>query len=118
MVIPRSRSISMESSTCSTISRSASPPVDWISRSARVDLPWSMCAMIEKLRMLSIGPAVMARGLAFARGGHKATKRARSIAIELRLVRSRHGHAGVLRLRLGELGELGADLVEVEARDL
>ncbi len=28
------------------------PPVIRISRSARVDLPWSMCAMIEKLRIL------------------------------------------------------------------
>src|SRR3954451_1099612 len=28
------------------------PPVAWISRSASVDLPWSMCAMIEKLRIL------------------------------------------------------------------
>ena len=34
-----------------TISRSASPPVSWISRSASVDLPWSICAMIAKLRI-------------------------------------------------------------------
>src|ERR1700741_5257760 len=61
MVMPRSRSMSMESSTCSTISRSASPPVSWISRSASVDLPWSICATIEKLRMLSMAPDVMAR---------------------------------------------------------
>src|SRR5205807_3869234 len=64
MVMPRSRSMSMESSTCSTISRSVSPPVSWISRSAKVDLPWSICATIEKLRMLSMAAAVMARGLA------------------------------------------------------
>ena len=32
-----------------------SPPVSWISRSASVDLPWSICAMIAKLRMFSIG---------------------------------------------------------------
>src|SRR5262245_6433940 len=71
MVIPRSRSISMESSTCSTISRSARPPVDWISRSASVDLPWSMWAMMAKLRMLSIA-AFMARGLALvSRGGKR-----------------------------------------------
>src|ERR1700704_5915114 len=63
MVMPRSRSISMESSTCSTISRSAKPPVSWISRSASVDLPWSICAMIEKLRILEMA-AFMARGLA------------------------------------------------------
>src|SRR5262249_36646576 len=70
MVMPRSRSISMESSTCSTISRSASAPVSWISRSASVDLPWSMCAMIEKLRILSMA-AFMARGLALASGRGK-----------------------------------------------
>src|SRR5262245_26816307 len=70
MVMPRSRSMSMESSTCSTISRSASPPVSWISRSARVDLPWSICAMIEKLRILSMA-AFMARGLAFGVRGSK-----------------------------------------------
>src|SRR5688572_12422936 len=49
--MPRSRSRSIESSTCSAISRSASPPHIWMKRSASVDLPWSMCAMMEKLRM-------------------------------------------------------------------
>jgi hypothetical protein len=29
-------------------------------------LPWSICATIEKLRMLSMAAAVMARGLASA----------------------------------------------------
>src|SRR5258705_590246 len=51
MVMPRSRSISMESSTCSFISRCVSPPVSWISRSAKVDLPWSIWATMEKLRI-------------------------------------------------------------------
>jgi hypothetical protein len=55
MVMPRSRSISIESSTCSVISRSDSAPVVWMSRSARVDLPWSIWATMEKLRMLSMG---------------------------------------------------------------
>ena len=57
MVIPRSRSMSILSSTCAlpVISRSVRPPVAWISRSASVDLPWSICAMIEKLRMLVDG---------------------------------------------------------------
>ena len=55
MVMPRSRSMSMESSTCSVISRAVSPPVIWISRSASVDLPWSIWATMEKLRMLSNG---------------------------------------------------------------
>src|SRR3974377_804850 len=51
MVMPRSRSRSIESSTWSIISRCDSAPVASRRRSARVDLPWSMCAMIEKLRM-------------------------------------------------------------------
>src|SRR5579871_5034139 len=52
--MPRSRSRSMESRTCSCISRSCRPPQSWINRSASVDLPWSTCAMIEKLRMRCI----------------------------------------------------------------
>ena len=51
MVMPRSFSRSMESSTCSLISRSERPPQREMMRSASVDLPWSMCAMMEKLRM-------------------------------------------------------------------
>src|SRR5712691_10550610 len=54
MVIPRSRSRSIVSSTCSDISRSGSPPQRWMKRSASVDFPWSMWAMIEKLRMCCI----------------------------------------------------------------
>src|SRR5437762_2535042 len=53
--MPRSRSISIVSSTCSRISRASSPPQVWISRSASVDLPWSICAMIAKLRIWLIG---------------------------------------------------------------
>src|SRR3954454_22833894 len=54
MVIPRSRSRSIESSTCGRCFRSTAP-VSSRKRSASVDLPWSMWAMIEKLRMLSMG---------------------------------------------------------------
>src|SRR5690242_5605585 len=66
MVMPRSRSMSMESSTCSlpAISRSVSPPVIWIRRSASVDLPWSIWATMEKLRMLEMGAVVMGGGIA------------------------------------------------------
>ena len=35
----------------SVISRLRRPPVTWISRSARVDLPWSIWATMEKLRI-------------------------------------------------------------------
>ena len=59
MVMPRSRSISMLSSTCSVISRAVSAPVVWIRRSASVDLPWSIWATMEKLRMLSKVRAVI-----------------------------------------------------------
>ena len=51
IVIPRSRSSSIESSSWSRISRSETVSVSWRTRSARVDFPWSMWAMIEKLRM-------------------------------------------------------------------
>src|SRR6185295_15226224 len=53
MVMPRSRSMSIESRIWSRKSRSSTPPVRWINRSARVDFPWSMWAMMQKLRMSS-----------------------------------------------------------------
>jgi hypothetical protein len=49
MVMPRSRSRSMESSTWACISRAVSDPVSSSRRSASVDLPWSICAMIAKV---------------------------------------------------------------------
>ena len=52
-MIPRSRSRSIESRNCSVISRWLSAPVRSIRRSESVVLPWSMWAMIEKLRMLA-----------------------------------------------------------------
>src|SRR5437868_12914868 len=51
IVIPRSRSSSIVSSTCARMSRAETASVTSRMRSASVDLPWSMCAMIEKLRM-------------------------------------------------------------------
>ena len=51
IVMPRSRSRSIESSTWACISRLVSVPVASKSRSASVDLPWSMWAMMQKLRM-------------------------------------------------------------------
>ncbi len=51
IVIPRSRSRSIESSSWSRMSRSATVSVSCRIRSASVDFPWSMWAMIEKLRM-------------------------------------------------------------------
>src|SRR5690606_1203841 len=54
MVMPRSRSIGLLSSTWASISRAVRPPQSWMMRSARVDLPWSTWAMMEKLRMFRI----------------------------------------------------------------
>src|SRR5258708_5180376 len=51
MVMPRSRSMSMESSIWSWNSRSVTAPQRISRRSARVLLPWSIWAMIEKLRI-------------------------------------------------------------------
>src|ERR1700681_1714197 len=57
MVIPRSRSRSIASSSCSSISRFSTVLVNSSSRSERVVLPWSMCAMMQKLRTCA-GPCV------------------------------------------------------------
>ena len=57
MVMPRSRSMSMRSRYCARISRSSTTPVSCSMRSASVDLPWSMCAMMQKLRISSAGVA-------------------------------------------------------------
>src|SRR3954447_26945 len=49
--MPRSRSRSIESSSCGRWLRASTVPVSSRMRSASVDFPWSMWAMIEKLRM-------------------------------------------------------------------
>ena len=51
IVIPRSRSSSIVSRCCSCKSRSETTPVRAMMRSASVDLPWSTCAMMQKLRI-------------------------------------------------------------------
>src|SRR2546423_13140031 len=61
MVIPRSRSRSILSRNCSFFSRSVSAPVASRMRSASVDFPWSMWAMIEKLRMKRGSAAILDR---------------------------------------------------------
>src|SRR5271154_5383899 len=52
MVMPRSRSMSMESRYWARMRRGSTAPVISRMRSERVDLPWSMCAIIERLRIL------------------------------------------------------------------
>src|SRR3954453_3058768 len=51
MVMPRSRSRSIESSSCARMERGSTVCVSSRMRSASVDFPWSMWAMIEKFRM-------------------------------------------------------------------
>src|SRR3989337_1686177 len=51
IVTPFSRSKSIVSRTCSVISRSETVPVSCSRRSARVDFPWSMWAMMQKLTL-------------------------------------------------------------------
>src|SRR5688572_18558266 len=55
--MPRSRSSSIESSICGLWLRLSTAPVTSRMRSARVDFPWSMWAMIEKFRMFRAGAA-------------------------------------------------------------
>ena len=51
IVMPRSRSMSIRSRYWARICRPSTMPVSCSIRSARVDLPWSMCAMMQKLRI-------------------------------------------------------------------
>src|SRR5437764_7388495 len=55
MVMPRSRSMSIESRYCSRMSRASTAWVSSRMRSLSVDLPWSMWAMIEMFRIRSMG---------------------------------------------------------------
>src|SRR5436853_2843019 len=55
MVMPRSRSSSIVSSSCGRCLRGSTAPFVSRMRSASVDFPWSMWAMIEKLRMFRAG---------------------------------------------------------------
>src|SRR5438093_769524 len=59
MVIPRSRSMSIRSRYCARMSRSSTTPVNCNIRSASVDFPWSMWAMMQKLRICSGGVNVV-----------------------------------------------------------
>ena len=53
IVMPRSRSMSIRSRYCARMSRGWTAPVIWSIRSASVDLPWSMWAMMQKFRIKS-----------------------------------------------------------------
>ena len=53
IVMPRSRSMSIRSRYCARAARASTTPVSCSIRSASVDLPWSMWAMMQKLRMIA-----------------------------------------------------------------
>jgi len=57
IVIPRSRSMSIRSRYWARMSRASTTPVYCSIRSASVDFPWSMCAMMQKFRSSSGGVA-------------------------------------------------------------
>src|SRR5215217_2690982 len=57
IVMPRSRSMSMRSRYWARMARASTTPVICSIRSASVDLPWSMCAMMQKFRISSGGVA-------------------------------------------------------------
>src|SRR5450759_2548322 len=106
IVIPRSRSSSILSRSCSFMSRAATVPVTSRTRSASVDLPWSMWAMMLKLRMWS-SAVTTANDTGCGRGGRPAAasvrrhRRPSSPPPEL-------SHGGEL-LELEDLGEPEVD---------
>ncbi len=55
--MPRSRSMSIRSRYWARICRASTTPVICSIRSASVDLPWSMWAMMQKFRIASGGVA-------------------------------------------------------------
>ena len=59
MVMPRSRSSSIWSSIWSFMSLAATVCVSSKNLSASVDLPWSMCAMMQKFRMSCIACSIV-----------------------------------------------------------
>ena len=59
IVMPRSRSMSMRSRYCARMSRASTTPVSCSMRSASVDLPWSMWAMMQKFRICAGGVNVL-----------------------------------------------------------
>src|SRR5689334_17765153 len=97
MVIPRSRSRSIVSRSCSRIWRFSTAPVASMRRSARVDFPWSMWATMQKLRMRDwdIGARIYTPGTAARRPFRRRLAYARARLAE-RLADPRRPAAGHL----------------------
>src|SRR3954464_15106395 len=96
MVMPRSRSRSIESSSCGRWLRASTVPVTSRMRSASVDFPWSMWAMIEKLRMCWSGRDIPASRLVAApeAAGDETTDLVRLVDVHRRDRRGIDGDAG------------------------
>src|ERR671920_1043808 len=94
MVMPRSRSMSIRSRYWARIARESTTPVSWSIRSARVDLPWSMWAMMQKLR-ITAGSVVGTSHCHLLQAGHldRHAERVRAPAGEQPLQRR---HVGVV----------------------
>src|SRR5687768_16952409 len=92
--MPRSRSMSILSRYCARICRASTTPVSWSIRSARVDLPWSMWAMMQKLR-ITAGSVVGTSHCHLLQAGHldRHAERVRAPAGEQPLQRR---HVGVV----------------------
>src|SRR5437764_11432790 len=83
MVMPRSRSRSMLSRNWSCASRADTVPVISSSRSDSVLFPWSMCAMMEKLRRCWFSAAMdEPRGLACRSRWHNARSEGQQVDAE------------------------------------
>ena len=103
IVMPRSRSMSIRSRYCARIARASTTPVSCSIRSASVDLPWSMWAMMQKLRISSGG---VAAGCSAVRAmGDTAVTSACSVTWVGLLGR----HATILPWRAGGAGPPAAD---------
>src|SRR4051812_7218034 len=94
--MPRSRSRSIESSTWARIDRGSTVFVISRMRSASVDLPWSMWAMIEKLRMCawSAMDARLRIGAGARRGSERGRDRERLVVGDRDAVAARVLRAG------------------------
>src|SRR6266511_1267311 len=122
IVIPRSRSSSIESRTCGRCPL-ATAPVSSRKRSASVDLPWSMWAMIEKLRIRSMRSPSMARApvqawtIAWGILGGARVRFTTPSGADRTAARGRVARLGVLRGDPGRTERLVAIRVEPHAHD-
>src|SRR6185295_2847195 len=119
IVMPRSRSSEFESRCWDLMSRPATVLVSTRMRSARVDLPWSMWATMQKFRILSILMGKSIRLGLKAERGHRLGAGGGGLADlpRLELAGGPEGGAQPAGIVAGYLGSLDADLLEEDAED-